>query len=144
MPTNEEAIMQMVREEFRKKYGSDSPKVLLDRATITSFENSTVTMEIASQFTYRILKERYMSALESTLSSLLGFPVKVNLVDTGAPTDVEKLKRQLTRDAFGHTADEEYEAQKKAEEQAAAEAEASRGRGKPERLHRLRTSRLYF
>ena len=108
MPTNEEAIMNLVREEFRKKYGSDSTSVLLDRATLTSFDNdtSTVTLEIASQFTYRILKERYQKVLDDTFSSLLGFSVTVNLVDTGAPADVEKLKRQLTRDAFGHTADE--------------------------------------
>ncbi len=117
MPTNEEAIMNLVREEFRKKYGSDSTSVLLDRATLTSFDNdtSTVTLEIASQFTYRILKERYQKVLDDTFSSLLGFSVTVNLVDTGAPADVEKLKRQLTRDAFGHTADESSAPEKKPE-----------------------------
>lgn len=118
MSNANEAIMGLVREEFRKKFGSDATTVLLDRATLTSYEDGAVTIEVASEITYNILKERYQKVLEETFASLLGFSSKVNLINTGKPADVEKLKRQLTRDAYGHTADEDFEREQAEKERA--------------------------
>lgn len=87
-------VWEMVKDSFRESLSDTTINLWLGDIEIRSLEHDVITLSIASQFKYGIVREKYLSQIETEFSRLLGFPVRAVLVQSGhqeAPTEQETV-----------------------------------------------------
>lgn len=85
-------VWEMVKDSFRESLSDTTINLWLGDIEIRSLEHDVITLSIASQFKYGIVREKYLPQIETEFSRLLGFPVRAVLVQSGrpeAPTEQE-------------------------------------------------------
>ena len=84
-------IWEMVKDSFRETMTETTINLWFADVKILSFENDTITMGIASELKFNIIRDKYISSIESKFSSLLGFDIHVHLNFIGSATSSGKL-----------------------------------------------------
>ena len=90
-------IWNMVKESFRSELSETSIDLWFGEITVVSFDTSeyALTLGIPSAFKFDIVKNKYLSSIESKFCQLLGFDVKVNLTFTGSAAAGDSIKSQV-------------------------------------------------
>ena len=77
-------IWKMVKDSFRENMTETTINLWFADVKILSFQNDTITMGIASELKFNIIRDKYISSIESKFSSLLGFEIHVHLTFIGS------------------------------------------------------------
>lgn len=88
-------IWDMVKDRLRQKISRAAVDLWFGELTIESFSNNTLTMSTLSEFKKKIICDKYIGELETLFEEFMGFHISVNIIFTGIPTDVEKIKQQI-------------------------------------------------
>ena len=72
-----------------------------DPIKIHSYENNTIIFETTSEFNHKVLTKKYVPILKKAFSEHLGFEQEVDVIFTGQPSSIEKIKEQLGIDKKG-------------------------------------------
>ncbi len=90
-------IWNMVKESFRSELSETSIDLWFGEITVVSFDTSeyVLTLGIPSAFKFDIVKNKYLTSIESKFCQLLGFDVKVNLTFTGSAAAGDSIKSQV-------------------------------------------------
>lgn len=72
-----------------------------DPIKIHSYENNTIIFETTSEFNHKVLTKKYIPILKKAFSEHLGFDQEVDVIFTGQPSSIEKIKEQLGIDKKG-------------------------------------------
>lgn len=62
---------------------------------IHDYRDNTIIFETTSEFNYKVFSKRYVPILEKAFSEQFGFDQKIEVIFTGEPTSIEKIKRQI-------------------------------------------------
>ena len=90
-------IWEMVKNSFRETMTETAINLWFADVKILSFENDTITMGIASELKFNIIRDKYISSIESKFSSLLGFDIHVHLNFIGSAVSANKLASQIVQ-----------------------------------------------
>ncbi|MBR3893507.1 MAG: chromosomal replication initiator protein DnaA [Clostridia bacterium] len=85
-------IWKMVKDSFRDRLSEASINLWFGEMEIISFEEDRITMGIPSSFKFGIINDKYLSDIQKSFCSILGFDVQVNLIFTGSATAAEKMR----------------------------------------------------
>ena len=91
-------IWEMVKDSFRENMTETTINLWFADVKILSFENDTITMGIASELKFNIIRDKYISSIESKFSSLLGFDIHVRLTFTGSAVAANKIANPVSRE----------------------------------------------
>ncbi len=84
-------IWEMVKDSFRETMTETTINLWFADVKILSFENDTITMGIASELKFNIIRDKYIGDIESKFSSLLGFEIHVHLTFTGSAISGDRI-----------------------------------------------------
>lgn len=62
---------------------------------VHSFEDNVITLSAPSELCAKIVREKFIRVIEEEFSTMLGFEASVEILFTGTPADVDKLKQQI-------------------------------------------------
>ncbi len=89
-------IWEMVKEKMRESRGSSTIDLWFGEISIKSFSNNTLTFSTQSEFKKNIICEKYIDLLEELFEEIMGFAISVSVDFDGTPTDLEKIKNQIS------------------------------------------------
>ena len=111
-------VWELVKDSFRDRLSETTINLWFGELEVISFENDTITMGIASEVKFNIIRDKYLESIKSAFCSLFGFDVNVNLVFKGSaersdriitdirrdlPTEKETQKRDISNYRFEYT-----------------------------------------
>lgn len=85
-------IWEMVKDTFRGKLPESTLNLWFGELEVISFRDDTITMGIASEFKFKIVKEKYINDIQTAFCQLLGFDIHVNLTFTGSAVKNDHVK----------------------------------------------------
>ena len=88
-------LWEMVKEQMKTKLSRTAVDLWFGELQFKSFENNTITFTTTSEFKLGIIKDKYLSMIETEFEELMGFHIAINVEFNGVPTDVDALKKQI-------------------------------------------------
>ena len=90
-------VWELVKDSFREKLSETTINLWFGELKVISFENDTITMGIASEFKFNIIRDKYISDIKAAFGALLGFDVNVNLTFTGSSERSDRIITEIGR-----------------------------------------------
>ena len=84
-------VWEMVKNTFRETISETATNLWFGEVEILSFDRDTILLGIPSEMRYNIIRDKYLSQLQTTFSALLGFDVKVDLRFTGSAVAADRM-----------------------------------------------------
>ncbi len=88
-------IWEMVKISLREKFSETVANLWFKDIEICSFENDVLTIGLAYELKFKIVKERHLADIEQEFCKLLGFPIRVELIFTGSSVTADQLKQTM-------------------------------------------------
>jgi len=85
-------VWDMVKTSFREKLSDTTIQLWFGDVEILAFENNRISMGIASEFKFKIIKDQYLEDIEKAFCRILGFEVTVAISFTGSATQSDQIK----------------------------------------------------
>ena len=92
------AIWETVKLSFREHYAQSFIDMWFGNLSIHSYDNNVITFSTASEFTHKIVNEKYLDMIRDGFTAVLGFEPEIKVTFTGTPTSPEKILRQMRTD----------------------------------------------
>lgn len=89
------AIWEEVKISFREQYAQSFIDLWFGNLKIHAYENNIITLSTTSEFTYKIVNEKYIPTVQKGFSQQLGFEPEISLIFLGTPTSTEKIIQQI-------------------------------------------------
>ena len=85
-------VWDMVKTSFREKLSDTTIQLWFGDVEILAFENNRISMGIASEFKFKIIKDQYLEDIEKAFCRILGFEVTATISFTGSATQSDQIK----------------------------------------------------
>ena len=100
------AIWEEVKISFREQYAQSFIDLWFGNLKIHAYENNTITLSTTSEFTYKIVTEKYIPTVQQGFSQQLGFDPEISLIFIGTPTSAEKIIQQIQNENTKNSEDD--------------------------------------
>jgi len=88
-------VWTLVKKSLEDKYTKNFIDLWFSKLKILSYEEQLVKFSTDSEFTYKLINDKYIHAIKEGFRNVMGFEPEVELIFVGTPVDKNKIINQI-------------------------------------------------